>query len=283
VSHCKAAGRAAHGTAGRLLERLAAARLDGVDAQGDQYPYDAGATVLSSLLPPAVAAGGIEAMRDRLRDPEARVALRAQAERGGVTDGGWALADPGDVLVTGHRDPGVAGRTLAEAAGDRDPWDTLCQLVADDPAATIVIRLMREDDVQTIMASPLVGVGSDNGPPGGLEHPRTWGCFPRLLGRYVRELGVLGWEEAIRKATWLGARQFRLDGRGLLVEGAVADLCVFDPATVGHDGTYLEPDVPVTGIEHVVLAGELAVEHGRYTGLRAGRVLRRSGAAAPAP
>src|SRR5512132_1527330 len=251
VSHCKAAGRAAHGTAGRLLERLAAARLDGVDAQGDQYPYDAGATVLSSLLPPAVAAGGTQAMAARLRDPEARAALRAQAERGGVADGGWALADPGDVL---------------------------CQLVADDPAATIVIRLMREDDLRTILASPLVGVGSDNGPPGGLEHPRTWGCFPRLLGRYVRELGVLTWEQAIRKATWLGARQFRLDGRGLLVEGAVADLCVFDPATVGHQGTYLDPDVPVTGIEHVLLAGQPAVEGGRYTGLRAGRVLRHGGA-----
>ena len=282
VSHCKAAGRAAHGTAGRLLERLAAARLDGVDAQGDQYPYDAGATVLSSLLPPAVAAGGTEAMLARLRDPEARAALRVRAERGGVADGGWTLADPGDVLLTGHRDAGVVGRTLAEATADRDPWDTLCRLVADDPAATIVIRLMREDDLRAIMASPLVGVGSDNGPPGGLEHPRTWGCFPRLLGRYVRELGVLTWEQAIRKATWLGARQFRLDGRGLLVEGAVADLCVFDPATVGHEGTYLDPDVPVTGIEHVVLAGGLAVEHGRYTGLRAGRVLRGGGAAAPA-
>jgi N-acyl-D-amino-acid deacylase len=281
VSHCKASGPAAHGKAGRLLERLAAARLEGVDAGGDQYPYDAGATVLSSLLPPAVAAGGTAAMRTRLRDPEARAALRAQAERGGVADGGWTLADPGDVLLTGHRDAGVVGRTLADAAADRDPWDTLCRLVADDPAATIVIRLMREDDLRAIMASPLVGVGSDNGPPGGLEHPRTWGCFPRLLGRYVRELGVLTWEQAIRKATWLGARQFRLDGRGLLVEGAVADLCVFDPATVGHEGTYLDPDVPVTGIEHVVLAGGLAVEHGRYTGLRAGRVLRGGGAAAP--
>jgi N-acyl-D-aspartate/D-glutamate deacylase len=280
VSHCKAAGRAAHGRAGRLLERLAAARLEGVDAQGDQYPYDAGATVLSSLLPPAVAAGGTGAMRARLRDPAARAALRAQAERGGVGDGGWALADPGDVLVTGHRDPGVAGRTLAEAAGDRDPWDTLCQLVADDPAATIVIRLMDEDDVRAILASPLVGVGSDSLAPSGLGHPRTWGCFPRLLGRYVRELGVLPLEQAVRKATWLGARQFRLDGRGLLVEGAVADLCVFDPATVGHEGSYLDPAVPVTGIEHVLLAGDLAVEHGRYTGLRAGRVLRRGGAAA---
>jgi N-acyl-D-amino-acid deacylase len=277
VSHCKAAGRAALGMAGRLLARLAAARLDGVDAQGDQYPYDAGATVLSVLLPPAVAAGGTEAMRARLRDPDARAALRARAERGGIGDGTWAEADPADVLLTRHRDPGLVGRTLADAAGDRDPWDALCDLVADDPAATIVIRLMREDDVRAIMASPLVGVGSDSLHPSGLQHPRTWGCFPRLLGRYVREEGVLSWEQAIRKATWLGARQFRLDGRGLLAEGAVADLCVFDPVTVGHDGTYLDPHVPVTGIRHVVLAGDLVVEQGQFTGLRSGRVLRGGG------
>src|SRR5262245_8723958 len=143
VSHCKAAGRAAHGTAGRLLERLAAARLDGVDAQGDQYPYDAGATVLSPLLPPAVAAGGTEAMRARLRDPAARAALRAQAERGGIGDGAWVEADPADILLTGHRDPAVVGRTLAEVAGGRDPWDALCDLVDADPAATIVLRIMR--------------------------------------------------------------------------------------------------------------------------------------------
>jgi N-acyl-D-amino-acid deacylase len=274
VSHCKAAGRAAHGSAGMLLERLAAARLAGVDAQGDQYPYDAGATVLSALLPPAVAAGGTGPMLARLRDPAARAALRAQAERGGVGDGTWASADPADVLLTGHRDQAQVGRTLAEAAGGRDPWDTLCDLVADDPAATIVIRLMREDDVRAIMRSPLVGVGSDNGPPGGLEHPRTWGCFPRLLGHYVRDLEVLTWEQAIRKATWLGARQFRLDGRGLLTEGAVADLCVLDPATIGHAGTYLDPAAPVTGIDHVLLAGVPVVEDGQFTGIRAGRVLR---------
>jgi len=283
VSHCKAAGRAAHGSAGRLLERLAAARLEGVDAQGDQYPYDAGATGLSALLPPAVAAGGTEAMRARLRDPAARAALRAQAERGGVGDGGWAEADPADVLLTGHRDGRLVGRTLAEAAGDRDPWDALCDLVADDPAATIVVRLMREDDVRAILASPLVGVGSDSLAPFGLEHPRTWGCFPRLLGRYVREEQVLTWEQAIRKATWLGARQFRLDGRGLLVEGAVADLCVFDPATVGHDGTYLDPDVPVRGIVHVLLAGEPVVEGAQFNGRRAGRVLRGPGWRGPTP
>jgi N-acyl-D-aspartate/D-glutamate deacylase len=138
--------------------------------------------VLSALLPPAVAAGGTEAMRARLRDPDARAALRAQAERGGIGDGAWVEADPAGVLLTGHRDPGVVGRTLAEVAGGRDPWDALC-----------------------------------------------------------------------------------------------------DPATVGHDGTYLDPDVPVSGIEHVVLAGDLVVEPGQLSGRRSGRVLRRAGGSTAAP
>ena len=142
-------------------------------------------------------------------------------------------------------------------------------------------QVAAQDDVRAIMASPLVGVGSDNGPPTGLEHPRTWGCFPRLLGRYVRDLQVLTWEQAIRKATWLGARQFRLVARGLLTVGAVAALCVLDPATIGHDGTYLHPDAPVTGIHHVLLAGTLVVEDGRFTGTRAGEVLRGGGRGVP--
>jgi N-acyl-D-amino-acid deacylase len=274
VSHCKAAGRAAAGQAGTLLDRLAAARLAGVDAQGDQYPYDAGATVLGALLPPAAAAGGTEAMRRRLRDPASRAALRAQADRGGIGDGAWTEVEPTGVLLTGHRDPAVLGRTLADLAGPRDPWDALCDLVADDPAAAIVLRLMQEDDIRTIMGSPLIGVGSDNGPPVGLQHPRTWGCFPRLLARYVRDQQLLTWEQAIRKATWLGARHFRLDARGLLTEGAVADLCVFDPTTIDHPGTYLRPDAPVAGIEHVILAGTQVVAQGQFTGTRAGRRLR---------
>ena len=276
VSHCKAAGRAAHGTAGRLLERLAAARLDGVDAQGDQYPYDAGATVLSSLLPPGVAAGGTAVMRARLRDPDARAALRAQAERGGVADGGWTLAEPGDVLLTGHRDPGVPGRTLAEVAAGRDPWDTLCALVVDDPAATIVIRLMREDDMRAIMASPLVGVGSDNGPPGGLEHPRTWGCFPRLLGRYVRELELLTLPEAVRRMTGFNAERMNLDDRGRIARGLAADLVVFAPDVVSDHWPAGRPDQRPSGIETVVLNGRVVVEQGRFDRrARAGLVLKR--------
>ena len=282
VSHCKAAGRAAHGMGGRLLARLAGARLDGVDAQGDQYPYDAGATVLSALLPPAVAAGGTEAMRARLRDPGTRAALRAQAERGGMGDGAWVEADPADILVTGHRDPGVAGRTLAEAAAGRDPgtrcvtwWPTTRRPPSSSASCA-----------RTTCGPSWPAPGRRRlrqRPPDRSDPPEDLGLLPPPA-RPLRP-------RAGRPHLGAGHPQGDLAGRppvppgrpGLLVEGAVADLCVFDPVTVGHDGTYLDPDVPTTGIRHVVLAGDLVVEDGRFTGRRSGRVLRggRPGAAHP--
>jgi N-acyl-D-amino-acid deacylase len=140
---------------------------------------------------------------------------------GTVFDGLGASGRMADVAVVDGRVAGIGNAGDAPAGLSRDPWDALCDLVADDLGASIVVRLLHEDDVRAIMASPLVGVGSDNGPPSsgaagrapGLEHPRTWGCFPRLLGRHVRELGLLSWEEAVRKATWLGGRLVVEDGQ----------------------------------------------------------------------
>ena len=169
----------------------------------------------------------------------------------------------------------MSGHTLAELSAGRDPWDVLCDLVLADSGAAVVVEMMDEADVRTIMSSPLVGIGSDNGPPIGMHHPRTWGCFPRLLGRYVREEGLLTWEEAIRKGTTLTAEHFGLDGRGVLDEGMVADICAFDPERVGHSGTYHAPSVAPTGIEMVLVGGRAAVWHGAFTGERAGAVLRR--------
>jgi N-acyl-D-amino-acid deacylase len=138
----------------------------------------------------------------------------------------------------------------------------------------MVISLMNEDDVRRIMADPLVSIGSDSGIPEGLDHPRTWGCFPRFLGTYVRELGIVDWPEAIRKVTSASAVQFGLVGRGWLGPGAVADVCVFDPDSVGHSGTYLDPAHAPSGIKHVVLAGHVAIDDGEFSGERRGRVLR---------
>ncbi|MEV4221428.1 D-aminoacylase [Nonomuraea sp. NPDC049725] len=272
VSHCKVAGRANHGGAGMLLGKLREARLAGVDVRGDQYPYTAGSTVLAALLPPAALAGG--GVRDTLASPGERARLRARAEAGGSGSGLWRDAVPEGVLITSHAEPGYAGRTLADVAASGDAWETLCDLVSADPAAEMVVEMMAEADVTEIMADPLIGIGSDNGAPAGLEHPRTWGCFPRFLGVYVRERGVVGWAEAVRKMTSANAAQFGLRGRGCLVPGAYADVCVFDPESVGHAGTYAEPSARPTGIVHVLLEGRVAVESGVFTGGRHGRLLR---------
>ncbi|MEV0596064.1 N-acyl-D-amino-acid deacylase family protein [Nonomuraea cavernae] len=272
VSHCKVAGRPNHGRASLLLDRLRAARAAGVDVRGDQYPYLAGATVLAALLPPSALAGG--RLREVLASPFERLRLRSLAEAGGTGSGLWGDAVPAGILVTSHADASFTGRTLAAIAGERDPWEVACDLVAADPAAQMVIEMMAEEDVAEIMADPLIGIGSDNGPPTGLEHPRTWGCFPRFLGSYVRERGVVGWAEAVRKMTSATADQFGLRGRGWLGAGAYADVCVFDPATVGHTGTYTDPSARPTGIVHVLLEGRVVVESGEFTGGRHGRVLR---------
>lgn len=275
ISHCKVAGRANHGGGKALLAKLHTARLAGVDVRGDQYPYRAGGTFLNALLPGAALVGGTDAMRARLTDPAGRAALRALAEDPTQPGGFWARVTPDDVFVTTHAArPDAIGRTLAETAGPADAFDALCELLIADPGAGMVITMMAEEDVETIMADPLVGIGSDNGPPVGLQHPRTWGCFPRVLGEYVRERGVLTLPEAVRKMTSAIADQFGLTGRGFVGPGAVADLVVFDPATIGHAGTYAVPDVGPTGVEHVLLAGRPVIVAGEFTGARLGEVLR---------
>jgi N-acyl-D-amino-acid deacylase len=275
VSHCKSAGRANKGGSIGLLDTLHRSRAAGIDVRGDQYPYRAGATWLSALLPLEALDGGLAALQERLRSPGERERLRGIADDPAHPHAGeWREVTPADILVTSHTRAGVGGRTLDGIAGDRDPWDVLCELIEQDPTAAMVITFLDEEDVRAIMADPLISVGSDNGLPLGLQHPRTWGCFPHFLGRYVRELGVVPWPEAVRKLTSAVAGQFGLAGRGVVAAGAVADLCVFDPATIGHPGTYLAPDATPTGVRYVVLGGRMVVDGGDFTGGRWGRVLR---------
>ncbi|CNF37221.1 D-Aminoacylase [Mycobacterium tuberculosis] len=276
VSHCKAAGRASHGKARMLLDKLHRARVAGVDVRGDQYPYLAGGTALAALLPAAAHAGGVAALHERLRDPHERRRLREHAEDPGTTAGAglWRSTTSSDVLITSHADSMLVGRTLDQVADGGDLWDVMCALVDADPGALMVITLMCEDDVRKIMVDPLICVGSDSGIPGDYGHPRTWGSFPRFLGAYVRELGIVSWPEAVRKMTSATARQFGLAGRGWLGPGAIADIAVFDPETVGHAGTYQYPAVAPAGIPYVILAGRPVVDDSIFCGERHGRVLR---------
>ncbi|GIG24708.1 N-acyl-D-amino-acid deacylase family protein [Cellulomonas denverensis] len=272
VSHCKAAGRANHGRSAELLATLHEARSRGIEVLGDAYPYTTGESFLTALLPAAAQVGGRDALVERLSTPEGRRALAERGAAGGPGSGSWSQTSPDGVYVSMHRDTRLLGRSLAELGGD--PWDTLCDLIVADPGAMMVYRLMAEDDVRAILADPLIAIGSDNSVPVGNAHQRGWGCFPTVLGRYVRELGVLDWPEAIRKMTSLPARALGLPGRGYLAPGAVADLAVIDPATVGHDGTVQQPWRRPTGVRWTVLAGTPVVADGEFTGERAGRVLR---------
>jgi N-acyl-D-amino-acid deacylase len=265
VSHCKVTGRRNHGGGPELLARLHAAHEAGIDLAGDAYPYTSGATVLVALLPPSATAGGADRLVELLGDPCARERLRAAADAG---QGLWTAADPAGVRLMQHADPGVCGRALAEVGGD--PWTTLCGLVAADPGATVLLEAMALTDVLTILADPLIGIGSDSTPSAGPGHPRNRGCFPELLATVVRTHGALDLPTAIRKATSVTADRFGLTGRGRLEPGAVADVCVFDPERVAHPDPLGEP----TGILHVLVAGVPAVADGQVTGARAGRVLR---------
>jgi N-acyl-D-amino-acid deacylase len=265
ISHCKAFGSANWGKSALLLEKLHDARRTGVDVRGDQYPYTASSTMLVTLLPDAASEGGVEELRRRCAEPESlRAAMR------------WGPTTADDTVVIEHHDRSVIGRTVAEIAILRgvDPFVVVCALVAEDVGAMIVEHGMHEDDVVAIMADPLIAVGSDNGPPAGMQHPRTWGCFPEFFGTFVRERGVVGWEEGIRKATSATSLQFGLAHRGTLQPGSIADVCIFDPETIAHPGSYTEPDVSPVGIEHVVLGGTVVVDDGAFTGARAGVVLR---------
>jgi N-acyl-D-aspartate/D-glutamate deacylase len=276
VSHCKAAGRRNHGRSGELLAALHAARAEGVDVHGDAYPYTTGESFLTALLPAEAQVGGRADLVRRLADPDVRSSLAARALAGGPGSGSWTQTTPAGVLLSMHTDTALLGRSVAEVAAERglDPWDALCDLVLADPGAMMVYELMAEADVRAILADPLIAIGSDNSVPVGNAHQRGWGCFPTVLGTYVRERGVLDLPEAVRKMTSLTADVLGLAGRGRLVPGAVADLVVLDPATVGHAGTPQRPWERPTGVRCTVLAGTVVVEDGVFTGVRAGRVLR---------
>ncbi|WP_022888153.1 N-acyl-D-amino-acid deacylase family protein [Agromyces italicus] len=277
VSHCKASGRAMHGSSQLILDRLSGARRSGLDIRGDQYPYRAFSTGLSAMLPPAACEGGVEAMRARLRDGRTRADLQALAENpnNGMGVGLWREVHPEDVQILHHQDPAVSGKRLADVLEGRRPWDALCDLLIADPYADTVCHTMDEADVLAIMADPLVAIGSDGGSPVGPSHPRAFGTFPTFLGTYVRDGAVVDLSEAIRKVSSATASQFSLYDRGWLGSGAAADIVVFDPQTIGHAGTYERPDVRPTGVVHVLLDGEPVIIDGEFLGERRGRMLRR--------
>ena len=281
VSHLKVESSYAWGRAGALLALLDRARAEGTDVSADQYPYTAWETSLSACLPPWAP---VEDLRDALTDDTARGRVRAAIERGepgwtGAVDGlGWDR-----IAIGSHRpDPSVTGRTVDDLARERgvEPVDLAIELLLADPFTGMIGHGMLEEDVREIVARPDVMVGTDGiamsaaGPLGAFAvHPRYYGTFPRVLGHYVRDEGVLAVTSAIRKMTSLAADRFRLRDRGRIAEGAFADLVLFDPARVADRATFESPHRFPDGIELVVVNGHIAWDGTRIE--RAGRVVRR--------
>jgi len=283
IAHHKIAGKDNWGGSSRTLELMARARAQGLEVTCDQYPYPAGSTHLAAALPPSFAAGGPDVYAEKLKKPEVRKEVAAIIESGGGEEWENLIKGAGFdnlLLSFSQNHPEYLGKSLAQVAQEegRDPFEVFFDLVAEEKTNIgMVIFMMSDEDINRIMKSPLTMIGSDGIPglPGTKIHPRMTGTFPRVLGRYVREEGVLSLEEAVRKMTSLPAQTFRLKNKGLVKEGFDADLVLFDPETVLDQGTFQEPHQPPIGIHHVLVNGRLAVEEGRVSGAGSGRVLRR--------
>jgi N-acyl-D-aspartate/D-glutamate deacylase len=291
IAHLKLSGMDNWGRAEQLLAEIEAAKARGVRVDCDQYPYTAGSNPLRNLLPPWVQEGGMAAMLKRLADPEVRRRIAAEiADRGLNNFGRIPSWDAVRVAISPHQSQ-FAGRTLGDIARERaaDPLDTVCEyLIADRGHTRIVVESMSEDDVQKIVSTPDVLVGSDGtslAPYGttsqGKPHPRFYGTFPRVLGRYVRDLGLLSLPQGVYKMTGGSAAALGLRDRGLLREGYRADVCIFDPQTIADRATYEDPHRYADGIDTVIVNGVVVIDRAEHTGALPGKVLRRGRDLAP--
>lgn len=283
--HLKAAGRPQWPLMEQALAKLQGARDAGVPIGADVYPYTRSGTGLASTVPAHWHEGGAAALYDRLADPAVRRQIRAEM----LALGRWGdTPSADDVLVLRLTQPDNArwqGHTLAEIAAGRgqDPVDAALDLLASERTTVFTaFASMSEDNLRRQLAVPWVGVCSDAAsiaPRGrSLEsptHPRAYGSFARVLGRYVRELGLLTLPDAVRRMTSLPAETFGLTDRGVLEEGYAADLVVLDPAVVADRATFAEPHRLSVGVRDVVVNGVVALRDGSPTGARPGRRLRR--------
>ena len=265
-----------------FLALVDAAIADGVDVTLDSYPYLPGATTLAALLPSWSHAGGPDALLARLDDPEARAAMVDALEVTGSDGAHGETVDWSLMQVAGVADPrwawtvGMDLASVAEVRGVESATESALDLMRDDALGTgILMHVGDEDNVRVIMQHPMHCGGSDGLLVGERPHPRAWGTFPRYLGHYSRELGVLTLEETVRHLAGTPARRLGLVDRGIVRTGAIADLVVFDPATVIDTATFEQPRQQPIGIVDVFVGGRRAIAEGVRTDVVAGRVLRR--------
>jgi N-acyl-D-amino-acid deacylase len=288
VYHIKASGEPNWSKIDDLLSRIEAAQKEGLKITADMYTYTAGGTGLDACLPPWTEDGGYPALFKRLRDPATREKIKAQVQ---TPSDEWenmylAAGGPERILLSQFKSEKLkplTGKTLAEVAKMRgkDPIDTAMDLIAEDGSRIGTIYFMiSEDNIKKELAKPWISFGSDEASqaPEGVflksnPHPRAYGNFARVLGKYVRDEKVLPMSDAIHRLSGLPATNLGLDHRGFLKEGMFADVVVFDPATITDHATYEKPHQYATGVKHVFVNGVQVIKNGQHTGAKPGRAL----------
>jgi len=288
VYHIKAAGQKNWGKIDNLLSRIESAQKEGLNIRANMYTYTAGGTGLDACFPPWTEDGGYPALFKRLRDPATRERIKAEVK---IDSDKWenlylSAGSPDRIILVGFKSEKLkplTGKSLAEVAKVRgkDPIDTAMDLVAEDESRIgAVYFMMSEENVKKEIAKPWISFGSDEASqaPEGVflksnPHPRAYGNFARVLGKYVRDEKAIALPEAIRRLSALPATNLELDHRGMLKEGMFADVVVFDPATIADHATFEKPHQYATGVKHVFVNGTQVIKDGEHTGAKPGRAL----------
>ena len=292
IWHLKTAYKKNWGRMPEVLKKIENANKRGLNITADIYPYVAGSTSLSACLPPWALEGGTEKMLARLRDPAIRERLKKEI----TTDSKeWeniylGSGGPHGILigsVVNRELEALQGKRVSEIAAEqrKDALDALFDLIIADHGQTGAIYfMMSEDDMRAALRAPFVSICTDSGAratdgplAGSKSHPRGWGSYPRILGRFVRDEHLLTLEEAIHKMTGLSAKKVGLRDRGLIREGMYADITIFDPKTVIDRATFEMPNQYPEGINYVIINGQISVDEGQRTAALSGQVLRGPG------
>jgi len=288
VYHIKVSGQQNWPKIDDLLSRIEAAQKEGLKISADMYTYTAGGTGLDASLPPWTEDGGYPALFKRLRDPATREKIKAEVQK---PTSGWEnlyfdAGGPEHILLAEFRSEKLkplTGKTLAEVARMRgkDPIDTAMDLIAEDESRIGTLYfIISEDNVKKELAKPWISFGSDEASQAPEDlflksnpHPRAYGNFARVLGKYVRDEKIIPMKEAIRRLSGQPATNLGLDHRGFLKEGMFADLVVFDPVTIADRATFEKPHQYAVGVKHVFVNGVQVLKDGEHTGAKPGRAL----------
>ncbi|MCH8548887.1 MAG: D-aminoacylase [Balneolaceae bacterium] len=292
IHHLKAAGQDNWDKLDEVIERVEKARSDGQPVTANMYTYTAAGTSLAAMFPPWTQDGGHDAWIERLEDPETREQIAAEiAEHSDEWENFYLMAGGGEgILLLGFQSDELqeyVGMTLAEVAEERgtDEIETAIDLtIEDNNRISAIWELMSDENVERQIQLPWMSFGSDGGTfaaEGDVlnrrMHPRAWGNFARLLGKYVREKRLISLEEAIYRMTGLPAENLKLHERGLIKEGYYADLVLFNPHTIEDHATYEEPHQYATGVQHVFVNGVQVLRNGEHTGKKPGRFVKGPG------